>query len=146
MSYGELYLPPEMPKRNAVNGRFLKGHIPANKGKKWEEYMGKRAMKRAMRGWKNLDKFRPKERPDNAGRCRKQVIAVTDDGTWRWFSHIGSAADFFNGIRENVGRCCRLNQSRRKNKKTGAVNTDHTYKGVRFYFEENSTWVDKIKS
>lgn len=33
MAYGELYLPPEPPKRNAVTGRFMKGHEPANKGK-----------------------------------------------------------------------------------------------------------------
>ena len=56
MSYGELTLPPVWTGINKQNGRFLKGHVPANKGKKWSDYMGKRAMKRAAKGWKNLDK------------------------------------------------------------------------------------------
>lgn len=62
MAYGELYLPPEVPKRNAVTGRFMKGHVPHN-----------------------------------------------------------------------------------KNKKTGAINTDHRYLGVRFYFEDDDIWTTKIK-
>lgn len=33
----ELYIPIERPERNLVNGRFLKGHTPHNKGKKWAD-------------------------------------------------------------------------------------------------------------
>lgn len=51
----ELYIPRERPKYNPANGQFLKGTEPFNKGKKWDEYMGKRAQRRAMKGWKNLD-------------------------------------------------------------------------------------------
>ena len=145
MAYGELYLPPEVPKRNAVTGRFMKGHTPANKGKKWSEYMSKRAQKRAAKGWKNLDKYRPKTRPDNAGRIRKQVIAVMDDGAWLYFSSVSSAAAWIGRMQENVGRCCRLNQSRHVNRFTGKVNTDHRYLGVRFYFEDDDIWTTKIK-
>ena len=78
MSYGELTLPPIRPKYNLKNGRFLKGHVPANKGKPWSLWMSKRGRRRAAKGWKNLDKYRPRTRPDNAGRCRKKVIAVMD--------------------------------------------------------------------
>lgn len=39
-SYGELTLPPVWTGINKQTGRFLKGHVPANKGKKWSEYMG----------------------------------------------------------------------------------------------------------
>lgn len=145
MSYGELYLPPEQKGYNPTNGRFLKGHVPANKGKKWSEFMGKRAQKRAMKGWKNLDKFRPKERPDTAGRCRKQVIAVKDDGTWCVLPYIGAAGEWIGGSRENVRRCCQYNQERHVNKKTRKVNTDHKYLGVRFYYESDSIWTTKIK-
>lgn len=144
MAYGELYLPPEVPKRNAVTGRFMKGHVPANKGKKWSDYMGKRAMKRAAKGWKNVCEHRPKHRSDTAGRCRKAVIAVMDDGTWKFFSYIGNAGKWIGGSRENVGRCCRFNQARHVNKKTGAINTDHKYNGVRFYFEDDNIWTTKI--
>lgn len=145
MSYGELHLPPERPAYNAVNGRFLKGHVPHNKGKKWSEYLGKRAQKRMAKGWKNLEKYRPTSRPDTSVRCRKQVIAVMDDGTWRHFSFLGSAGELIGGSRENVGRCCRSNRARHVNRKTGKVNTDHSYKGVRFYFEDDEIWMTKIK-
>ena len=37
MSYGELTLPPVWTGRNRLTGRFLKGHVPANKGKKWSD-------------------------------------------------------------------------------------------------------------
>lgn len=144
MAYGELYLPPERPDYNVTNGQFMKGHVPHNKGKKWSEYVGKRAQKRMAKGWKNLEKYRPKERPDTAGRCRKEVIAVMDDGTWKHFNYLGSAGKWIGGSRENVGRCCRSNQARHKNKKTGAINTDHKYMGVRFYFEDDNIWTTKI--
>ena len=52
MSYGELTLPPVWTGINKQNGQFLKGHVPANKGKKWSDYMGKRAMKRAAKNAK----------------------------------------------------------------------------------------------
>ena len=104
MSY-ELHLPPLRPDRNPTNGRFLKGHEPANKGKKWGEYMGRRAQKRAMKGWANLDKFRPRSRPDNCDRCRVQVVAVKDDGTWCVLPYIGAAAvRMFADAANTIGR------------------------------------------
>lgn len=150
MSYGELYIAPVWTGVNKQNGRFLKGHVPANKGKKWSDYLGKRKQKRCAKGWKNLDLHRNKNgRADTAGRCRKQVIAVMDDGRWQHFSYLGSAAEWIGGSRENVGRCCRLNQSKAilrntHGKPTGKVNTDHRYKGVRFYFESDNIWTTKI--
>lgn len=104
-------------------------------------------MKRAAKGWKNLDLHRNKNgRPDNAGRCRKQVIAVDDEGKWYHFSYVGNAAMWIGGNRENVSRCCRHNQARHINKKTGAINTDHKYMGFRFYFESDSIWMAKISN
>ena len=35
---------------------------------------------------------------------------------------------------------------RHVNKKNGKVNTDHRYKGVRFYFETDSIWTTKINN
>ena len=151
MSYGELTLPPVWTGINKQNGQFLKGHVPANKGKKWSEYMGKRAMKRAMKGWKNLDLHRNKNgRADTAGRCRKPVIAVTDDGDFRYFSYLDAAAQWCGGSRENVGRCCRLNHSQRPlndthGRPTANVNTDHKYMGIRFYFDSDNVWTTKIQ-
>ena len=152
--YGELRLSPTVTKVNPKNGRFMKGHVPANKGKKWSEFMSKRGQRRARNGWANLEKYRPTYRPDTAGRCRKKVVAVMDDGSWLVFSYIGAAAEWLgNCNRENIGRCCRLNQLRRmkkhswfSGKKTGdsPINTDHRYKGIRWYYENDNAWTEKI--
>lgn len=142
--YGELKNPTERLGINPTNGQFLKGHVPFNKGKKWSEYMKKRAMKRSMKGWENLRKYQPKTRPDNCGRCRKAVIAVMDDGRWVWLPYIGAAGEWINGCRENVRRCCALNM-KTESAKRRKVNTDHKYRGVRFYYESDLKWTTKIK-
>lgn len=137
--YGELFIPPVYEGRNLKTGRYMKGHIPANKGKKWSEYLSKRTQRRCAKGWKNLDLYRNKNgRSVNAGRRRRQVVAVMDDGSFRVFPFILAAAEYVGGKRENVGRCCRLNGKR-------TANTDHRYKGVRFYYESENVWLSKIK-
>ena len=177
MDYGELRLEPEWTGIDPRTGRFLKGHVSANKGKKWSEFMSKRGQRRARKGWKNLDLHRNKNgRADTAGRSRKQVIAVMDDGRWLIFPYIGAAAEWCGGNREkrtssessaetlsgnaesrvssaraNIGRCCRQNQNRPilrnpHGKPTGKVNTDHRYMGIRWYFETDSIWTQKISN
>ena len=150
MSYGELILPPVWNGRNKRNGQFLPGHKPANKGKKWSEFMPRRSQRNAAKGWKNLKLHRPTTRSENCGRARKAVIAVMDDGSWKYFSYVGAAGEWIGGSRENVARCCRENQSRRPlldpcGRPTTKVNTNHRYRGVRFYFETDGSWVEKIK-
>lgn len=145
MSYGELKLPPVYTGVNKKTGKFMKGHIPANKGKKWSEYLSKSAQKRCAKGWKNLELHRPTRRPDNAGRCRKPVVAVMDDGSWVVLPYIGAAAEWCGFGRHNIRRCCKLNNLRHVNKKTGAENTDHKYLGIRWYYESDDIWTEKIK-
>ena len=65
------------------------------------------------------------------------------------------AALWCGGSRENVGRCCRDNASRkvckhswRPGQKKGSttINTDHRYMGIRFYFEaDREIWMPKFK-
>ena len=154
MSYGELTLPPVWTGINKQNGQFLKGHEPHNKGKKWSEWMSKRGQRKVRKGWQNVLDHRPKSRPDTAGRCRKQVIAVMDDGRWFHFAYLGDAAKWVGGNRENVGRCCRCNQAKKvckhdwrpgQPKGASRVNTDHKYMGIRWYFESDNVWTTKIK-
>lgn len=144
MGYGELYIPPERKDYNAVNGRFMKGHVPFNKGKKWTDYLKKRSMRKCAKGWANVMKHRPKSRPDVSERCRKQVIAVTDDGRMVVLPSVKHAGEWIGGCRENVRRCCRENGKMHVNRKTGKVNTDHRYMGVRFYYESDTIWTGKI--
>lgn len=143
MAFSEFKLEPVRLGYNPLNGQFLKGHIPANKGKKWSEFMSRRGQRNAARGWVNLDKYRPKTRPDNAGRCGKPVIAVNDKGEWLYFQHIGAAGAYINGNRENVRRCCQENE-RARSRSGRASNSDHKYKGIRFYFESDTKWTTKI--
>lgn len=141
MANHELYIAPPPPSRDAC-GRFTKGSVPANKGKRWEDYMTPDGIERAAKGWQNLDR-RPTTRPDNAGRLARPVVAVEDGGRWRIFKQGKHAAEWCGGTRENVCRCCRCNEERHVNRKTGKVNTDHRYKGVRFYYDDDLIWLEK---
>lgn len=150
MSYGELILPPIWTGRNKQTGRFLKGHVPANKGKKWADYMGKRNQRRCAKGWTNLRLYQPKERPDIKLRHGKRVVAIMDNGRWVVLASVYDAAEWLNdvmrikGNRENIGRCCRTNQAQ-FSKTQRVFNTDHKYHGIRFYFEKDNVWISKIK-
>lgn len=144
----ELYLAPPRPMRNKKTGRFVKGHKPFNKGLHWDDYMSKKSQKRASVGLKNLHK-RPKKRPDNIERFAKKVVAVLDDGRFRIFDSEQLASQWLGGSRENVGRCCRQNESDTILKKgfhKGTNNNDHRYNGVRFYFMTNDVWWDKTEN
>lgn len=141
MSSYELTLSPERPTRNAVTGRFMKGIVPANKGKKWDDFMSKSAQKRSAKGWKNLELHR--HRPDNAGRPPKPVIAIYDQKLYH-FGNIRDAGAWCHGRRENVRRCCAQNSHPTGSGKA-AHNTDHRYMGIRFYYEsDHAIWSSKI--
>ena len=79
----ELYVAKERAGRNAVNGRFLKGHTPHNKGKKWSEWMDGRKAKRVKRiALKNL-----RGRMDLGGKNAIPIYALDKDGnTLAWFA------------------------------------------------------------
>lgn len=137
MSYGELSLPPVRPERNAVTGRYMKGHTPTNKGKKWSEYLSKTAQQRCSKGWENLSKYR-RSGLKHPEKFRKPIIAVSHDSTFRMFTHAAAAIQWLGrGNIYNVQRCCRCNED--------GKNTEHAYLGVRFYYESNEIWLTKIK-
>ena len=141
----ELYIPPERPTRDKTTGRFLQGHVPHNKGVEgWQRSLPAKARRRISRGWKNLETHRCTSRPAGAGRPRKQVIAVSDNGRFFVFKSVAEAGRKMGVRRENIGRCCRDNE-RCVTNKTNKVNTDHKYMGFRYYYEENPAWMNKVK-
>lgn len=148
MSSWELKIAPERKNRNPVNGRFVKGCTSYNKGRKWDKWMSKRGQKKAL---KNLELSRKLyKRPPHAGRKKRKVIAVNDHGKFICFNSISEVGIWIRGTKGNVRRCCKLNSQRKtlknvKGEMTDRVNTDHKYKGVRFYFEDDSIWLDKVK-
>ena len=155
----ELSLQPTRPTRNKVTGRFLPGHVPANKGKRWADYLSIESQREMAKGWKNLNEHRSETGKKSGGRNRKPIVAITNDGKFRVFKDGYMAAEWLKKYtgkscnHENIGRCCRMNASRRVKKHswapgtpkgTSTVNTDHRYMGIRFYFESDKIWYSKI--
>lgn len=138
MEYGELYIEPERKSYNPTNGQFLKGHVPHNKGKRWSDYMGKRKQKRASKGWTNIIEHRGPGNICLAEQSKTQVIAVGRNGDWLIFPSCTEAAKWCGSTASNVSRCCRWNQC-------GHKHTDYKCKGVRFYYEKENTWINKIQ-
>jgi len=70
----ELYIPAP-PKYNVINGQFLKGHIPFNKGIPIEQWMDGRKIRKVK---KYLELGRVKGNKTMAGSNRKKVISIKD--------------------------------------------------------------------
>ena len=147
--YGELRLPPERNAKNPLNGRFVKGMTPFNKGRKWSEWLSKPMQKKIRRiGIANFEKARHYPRPDVIERCSKPIIAVFDDGGFRQFRNskqVGLWIGRGGHQNRNVRRCAASNQARGIGK-NGKPNTDHRYLGIRWYYEDDNIWITKIKS
>lgn len=129
MAYGELYIEPERKTTNAVTGRFLKGHVPHNKGKKWSEWMDMRKTKRVKRiAKKNL-------RPNmNIGGWNKRKVIAIDDKTGKWYVFESSqdAARKTGASAGLIRRCCRK------------ANVHHHH-GLRWFWENDNEWTKFIK-
>lgn len=124
----ELYIPPQQHTRNAVNGRFMKGHIPFNKGKKWTDYMDMRKAKRVKRiGLKNL---RPGNK-DIPGWNAKPVVAILD-GEIKGIYRSSCDAERKTGIcQHGIRLCCS-----KKRKSAG---------GYKWFWERDNSWLELIK-
>lgn len=98
----ELYIAPKRLQNNPLTGRFLKGRVPFNKGKKWEDYMDMRKAKRIKRiGMMNL---RP--RMDIGGQNKRMVIGIKDGRIIGPFESAVKAAEKTKLIRRNIAHCC----------------------------------------
>lgn len=103
----ELYIEPKVKPYNPVNGRFLKGNIPFNKGLKWVDYMDMRKAKKVL---KCLDIGRiegNKKMPDINS---KQIIGIKD-GKLISFKNSRIAEEFLKaqGVkvnRRNISSVC----------------------------------------
>ena len=112
--------------RNLQNGRFLKGHVPHNRGKKWPEWMDGRKIKKVRRiGLKNLER---KGRMDLGGWNARRVVALREDGKPFVFSSAAAAARITGLIARNIIRCCQG-----KCKHCGKF---------RWYYWESNEWIN----
>lgn len=99
----ELHIPIEKPQYNPTNGQFLKGHVPHNKGKKWEEWMDMRKAKRIIRiGTKNL-----KYNHNIGGWNKRAVFAFDKEGNVAgWFESAEDAARKTGICSRNIRAVC----------------------------------------
>ena len=141
MSSYELTFSPERPNRNLKTGRFMPGAKPHNKGKRWDEYMSPRGQETAKIGWENL-KCEHKRSP-LSGKTPTPIIAIVRERPV-FFPTIEAAARRIEGLPQSVHRCAHDNRARTINRRNGSINTDHRYKGVRFYYESDEQWTEKI--
>lgn len=115
------------PARNMKTGAFLPGHIPHNKGKKWDEWMPKGEQARVLEiGKKNL-----RVNKSLWGWGKKAVVAVNDKGIHRYCESISKAAQILGLQRRNISSCCHG-----KREKCG---------GYRWFFYDDDRWIKYAK-
>lgn len=122
----ELYIEPKRPEYNLKNGRFLKGHTPFNKGKRWSEYMNMRKQKKCL---KNLELGR-RGNPDIAGRNARSVVAIKDNQIIGIYKSAADAGRKTGICSRNIIGCCRGER-----KQAG---------GFKWYYESDNSWTTLI--
>lgn len=123
----ELYIVPEPINRNPLTGRFNKGSVPFNKGKRWEDYIDTNKIPQLKAniphtGRKNLWVSN-----------QKPVVGIKDGQFFGVFDSATVAAQKLGLDKRNIGGCC---HGRRK--RCG---------GIEWYFEkEIDKWIHRLKS
>ena len=101
--YSELYIPPiqSITKRNPITGRFLKGHIPYNKGMKGQ------CAKGCEKGWFKKG-HKPKNKPAYMQPHARVVEVYKQDGTFiATFKSITDASRKTGIERRNIAAVCK---------------------------------------
>ena len=124
----ELYIPPRKLERNLVNGRFLKGNTPHNKGKS----MPFKSETTRMRSMINLQKGRDGSHKNGAGMNKKAVVLRNNRKLVGVFSSVHSAAKYLDANPSHVSAACLKKKGRK------------TVKGYKVFFEIGSDWFDEI--
>ena len=129
MDMSELYIPPERPERNLVNGQFLKGSTPHNKGKRMT-YHSKWTKRRSLQG---LVKGRGAHHKTGAGMNKKSVVLIKDEKLCGVFPSIQMAGKMIGVAPSLISAICRK------------VRGKHTANGYRCFFEDSNDWCNLIK-
>ena len=127
MSY-ELYIPRTITV-NPINGQFLKGHVPHNKGNRWEDYMD---MSKASRIKKNLELGRKQGNPSMAGWNAKPVVAIKD-------GRLRGVYKSSNDAERKTGVCAR-------NIRTVCAGKRRRAGGYEWYYENDNRWIELINN
>lgn len=115
------------PTRNFKTGRFMKGHIPHNAGRKWDEWMPEKERERILEiGKKNL-----RVNPAVRGWNKRAVVAINEKGEHRYCESATKAAEILGLIRRNITSCCQ-----KKREKCG---------GLYWFYFDSSEWPEFAK-
>lgn len=125
----ELYIPPERFERDFITGRFLKGCVSHNKGRKMV-YHSKRSKARSI---KNLSKGRGAWHKTGAGMNKKSVVLIKDEKLCGVFPSIQMAGKMIGVAPSLISAICRK------------VRGKHTANGYRCFFEDSNDWYNLIK-
>jgi hypothetical protein len=124
----------DQPTRCPRTGRFRKGHIPANKGKCWSDYMSKRSQRRSSKGWVNLKLHHA---TPCGGHNKRAVVCITDDGVFVGRFESGYEAALKSGAQQrNINLCCHY-----KRKHAGKTVDGRRLK---WFFETDDAWLENI--
>ena len=122
----ELYIEPIKLNRNPKTGKFLRGSVPHNKGKKMTDYMDESKAAKVKRiGLKNL-------RSDyNVGGWNSREVVAIRNGRFAVFKSSEEAGRKLGIIARNIRQCCD-----KKRKHAG---------GLRFFWEDDNSWTSLIQ-
>lgn len=119
----ELYIPPERPQK--YKGKFLKGNIPGNKGKKWEDFYSEETIKKLRDHLKKIQKMKkPRKNPITK---EVKVIAIKD-GKYFYFPSAKIASQKTGANHGHIIQCCR-----KKAKTCG---------GFKWFYENDEEWIE----
>ena len=124
----ELYIPPERPQRNLLNGRFLKGCTPHNKGKEMK-FHSDNTKQRCIN---NLLKGRGGWHKTGAWMNRKSVVLIKDGKLRGVFPSIREASEAIGVSPALISAICRKVRGR------------HTAKGYKCFYEHDD-WCNLIE-
>lgn len=124
----ELRLGDERPQYNPINGRFLKGHVPHNKGKKWSEWMDGRKQKKVRR----ILKKNIHGRHNIGGWNKRAVIMLDNEGNHAYFESSAAAGRATGITARNIRYVCD-----KKRKHAG---------GYRWFWFDDNDWTEYINN
>lgn len=122
----ELHIPHKRAYRNPINGRFLKGITPHNKGKKWADYIPEAKKNNMLKGL-------------TLGRCgynkigginAKKVVAIKDGEIYAMYDSACDAERKLGICSRNIRSCCA-----KKRAHAG---------GLKWFLESDNEWIKLI--
>jgi len=128
MNNYELYLEPVRDRKS--NGQFVKGNIPHNKGKKWNDFVPLEKQEKCKKG---LLLGRILGNKNIAGWNSRKIVGIDENGRWCVFDSSRDAARKVQGCDDAlIRRCCR---------EKGI----HHHRGIKWFFENDPKWYKEIK-